>query len=53
MTLATKPITLGLIIGNRGFFPAHLCNTGRATILKVLQEEGINVVALRPPMAAS
>ena len=48
MTLATKPITLGLIIGNRGFFPAHLCNTGRATILKVLQEEGINVVALTP-----
>ncbi len=48
MTLATKPITLGLIIGNRGFFPAHLCNTGRAIILKVLQEEGINVVALTP-----
>ena len=48
MTLATKPITLGLIVGNRGFFPAHLCNTGRATILKVLQEEGFNVVALTP-----
>lgn len=48
MFLATKPITLGLIVGNRGFFPAHLCHTGRATVLKVLQEEGINVVALTP-----
>jgi L-fucose isomerase-like protein len=48
MFLATKPITLGLIVGNRGFFPAHLCNTGRAIVLKVLQEEGINVVALTP-----
>ena len=48
MSIATKPITLGLIVGNRGFFPAHLCNTGRATVLKVLQEEGINVVALTP-----
>ncbi len=48
MQLATKPVTLGLIVGNRGFFPAHLCNTGRATILKVLEKEGFNVVALTP-----
>jgi L-fucose isomerase-like protein len=41
-----KPVTLGLIVGNRGFFPDHLCKTGRATILKVLQEEGFNVIAL-------
>lgn len=43
-----KPITLGLIIGNRGFFPAHLCESGRKIILKVLEEEGIQVVALNP-----
>jgi L-fucose isomerase-like protein len=48
MTAATKPVTLGVIVGNRGFFPAHLCNSGRATVLKVLQEEGFNVVALSP-----
>ncbi|NIO71228.1 MAG: fucose isomerase [Anaerolineae bacterium] len=42
-----KP-TLGLIVGNRGFFPDHLCETGRQTILKVLAEEGINVIALTP-----
>jgi L-fucose isomerase-like protein len=39
-------ITLGLIVGNRGFFPSHLCQSGRETMIKVLQEEGINVVAL-------
>lgn len=43
-----KTITLGLIVGNRGFFPAHLCETGRQTILKVLEEEGIKAIALGP-----
>lgn len=41
-----KPVTIGLIVGNRGFFPDHLCKTGRTTILKVLKEEGFNVIAL-------
>ena len=48
MNVTTKPITLGVIVGNRGFFPAHLCDSGRKTILKVLEEEGINVIALTP-----
>jgi L-fucose isomerase-like protein len=43
-----KKITLGVIVGNRGFFPSHLCEAGRATILKVLEEEGIQTVALAP-----
>jgi L-fucose isomerase-like protein len=38
--------SLGVIVGNRGFFPDHLCDTGRKTILKVLAEEGINAVIL-------
>lgn len=38
--------TVGLIVGNRGFFPSHLCESGRRTILKVLKEEGFDVVAL-------
>jgi len=41
-------ITLGVIVGNRGFFPDHLANSGRQTILKVLAEEGINTIALSP-----
>ena len=36
-----KPVTLGVIVGNRGFFPGHLAETGRQTILKVLEREGI------------
>ena len=42
MSYQPKPTTLGVIVGNRGFFPAHLCDEGRKTILKVLAEEGIN-----------
>jgi L-fucose isomerase-like protein len=37
---------LGIIIGNRGFFPAHLCEVGRKEILKVLAEEGVEAVTL-------
>jgi len=40
--------TLGLIVGNRSFFPDHLCREGREVILKVLAEEGFDVVALGP-----
>jgi L-fucose isomerase-like protein len=40
--------TLGLVVGNRGFFPDHLCEAGRADAIRVLQEEGIEVVALGP-----
>src|SRR5512133_3785471 len=38
--------TLGLIVGNRGFFPAHLCRGGRDTMLRVMEEEGIRSIAL-------
>lgn len=43
-----KNPVLGVIVGNRGFFPGHLCETGRRTILQVLTEEGIDAVALSP-----
>ena len=39
---------LGIIVGNRGFFPAHLCESGRRDILRVLEQEGIKVVTLPP-----
>ncbi|MDR1711735.1 MAG: L-fucose/L-arabinose isomerase family protein [Propionibacteriaceae bacterium] len=39
-----KPVTLGVIIGNRGFFPDHLCVTGRAAILKALADQGIRAI---------
>ena len=37
---------LGLIIGNRGFFPDHLCATGREDMLRVMQNAGLEPVAL-------
>ncbi|MBN1401999.1 MAG: L-fucose/L-arabinose isomerase family protein [Anaerolineae bacterium] len=40
--------TLGVIVGNRGFFPSELCEEGRATILRVLEDEGIQAIALGP-----
>ncbi|PYJ02856.1 MAG: fucose isomerase, partial [Verrucomicrobia bacterium] len=43
--------TLGVIIGNRGFFPAHLCESGRRDILRALEQEGIKSVTL--PVEAS
>jgi L-fucose isomerase-like protein len=39
-------ITLGVIVGIRGFFPKHLAETGRQEVLRVLGEEGIDAVIL-------
>ncbi|HHT27260.1 MAG TPA: fucose isomerase, partial [Firmicutes bacterium] len=41
-------ITLGMIVGNRGFFPDHLCESGRQEMLEVLEKAGIKVIALTP-----
>ncbi|MBI3978340.1 MAG: fucose isomerase [Chloroflexi bacterium] len=39
---------LGVIVGNRGFFPDHLCEAGRRQILAALKAEGIDAVTLGP-----
>ncbi len=39
-----EKLPIGVIVGNRGFFPDHLCATGRQTILDVLEEEGFEPV---------
>src|SRR5438105_5257555 len=46
--MATKKMTMGLIVGNRGFFPDHLAKSGREEMLQVLKAAGIDVVALTP-----
>jgi len=46
--MANKKMTMGLIVGNRGFFPDHLAKTGREEMLRVLAAAGIDVVALTP-----
>lgn len=43
-TLHARPLTLGVIIGNRGFFPAHLAQSGREQVLDVLAAAGIRAV---------
>ena len=44
---ATQPRPkLGLIVGNRGFFPDHLAATGREDMLRVLEQAGAEVIAL-------
>ena len=43
-----KKMTMGLIVGNRGFFPDHLAKTGREEMMQALQRAGIDVVALTP-----
>src|SRR6202163_126469 len=43
-----KKMTMGLIVGNRGFFPGHLAKTGREEMLCFLGSAGMDVVALTP-----
>jgi L-fucose isomerase-like protein len=42
--LNTRPVTLAVIVGNRGFFPHWLAGEGRETILQVLANAGIHVI---------
>lgn len=46
-TLNARPVTLGVIVGTRGFFPDHLALSGRRKILEVLERAGIR--AILPP----
>ena len=43
-----RKMTMGLIVGNRGFFPDHLAKSGREEMMQALQKAGIEVVALDP-----
>jgi L-fucose isomerase-like protein len=46
--MARKKMTMGLIVGNRGFFPDHLAKSGREEMIRALQGAGMDVVALTP-----
>jgi len=43
-----KKMTMGVIVGNRGFFPDHLAKSGREEILGALSRAGMNAIALGP-----
>ena len=42
--LNARPVTLAVIVGNRGFFPDHLALSGRRTVLEVLEQAGIKAI---------
>ncbi|MGH9730324.1 MAG: fucose isomerase, partial [Candidatus Acidiferrales bacterium] len=44
----SKKMTMGLIVGNRGFFPGHLAESGRKEMISALKGAGIDVIALTP-----
>lgn len=46
--MSKKKMTMGLIVGNRGFFPDHLANSGREEMIAVLQKAGMEAVVLSP-----
>src|ERR1051326_2258766 len=46
--LVTRPMTMGVIVGNRGFFPDHLAKEGREEIIKALTSSGIEPLVLSP-----
>jgi L-fucose isomerase-like protein len=43
-----KQMTMGLIVGNRGFFPGHLVRSGREEMIKALEDAGMDFVAPSP-----
>ncbi len=43
-----RKMTMGVIVGNRGFFPDHLAKTGRDEIIQTLNRAGIEAVVLGP-----
>jgi L-fucose isomerase-like protein len=44
--MSEKKMTMGVIVGNRGFFPDQLAKTGREEIIKALTQAGIDSVVL-------
>ncbi|HET9400486.1 MAG TPA: L-fucose/L-arabinose isomerase family protein [Candidatus Acidoferrales bacterium] len=43
---ANKQMTLGMIVGNRGFFPDHLAKSGRQQMIQALEAAKVRVITL-------
>ncbi len=43
-----RRMTFGVIVGNRGFFPGHLAQSGRSEMLAALEKAGYGAIALGP-----
>jgi L-fucose isomerase-like protein len=46
--MSKKKMTMGVIVGNRGFFPDHLAKTGREEMIRALENAGMDAVVLTP-----
>jgi L-fucose isomerase-like protein len=46
--MSNKKTTMGVIIGNRGFFPDHLAKAGREEMIQALAKAGMDCVVLTP-----
>src|SRR5215467_5000973 len=46
--MPTKKMTMGVIVGNRGFFPDHLAKTGREEMIAALERAGMDAIVLSP-----
>src|SRR4051812_735777 len=46
--MSQKKMTMGVIVGNRGFFPDQLAKSGREEIIQALSRVGIDSVVLGP-----
>jgi len=46
--MAEKKMTMGVIIGNRGFFPDQLARVGREEMIQALAKAGMDCVVLTP-----
>jgi L-fucose isomerase-like protein len=44
----SRPVTFGVIVGNRGLFPDHLALSGRTEMLAAIEKGGYQAVALGP-----
>ena len=48
----SKQMTMGVLVGNRGFFPSHLATSGRVEIIAALEAAGIKPIVLTPEVTA-
>ena len=48
----SKQMTMGVLVGNRGFFPSHLATSGRLEIIAALETAGIKPIVLTPEVTA-
>src|ERR1700745_957251 len=46
--MAAKKMTMGVIIGNRGFFPDQLAKSGREEMIQALAKAGVDAIVLGP-----